>query len=154
VDTYIKIESSRLDYIRNHQREIRADLYQGLVDSLHAGEGRSEAVGKRTVMPASFIGGPRDMKRRYMDAMALVRRFGKPDIFLTMTCNPKWDEITCELYPGQTPQDRPDLIDRVFRAKLEELKDKLLKRISSKRFENTCMLWSFRRGVYRMHIFC
>jgi hypothetical protein len=82
VDTYIKIESSRLDYICNHQTEIRAELYQGLVDSLLAGEGKSEAVGKRTVMPSSFIGGPRDMRRRYMDAMALVRRFGKPDIFL------------------------------------------------------------------------
>jgi hypothetical protein len=41
VDMYMKIESSRLDYIRNHQTEIRADLYQGLVDSLHAGEGRT-----------------------------------------------------------------------------------------------------------------
>jgi len=128
VDTYIKIESSRLDYIRNHQDDIRADLYQGLVDSLHAGEGRAEAIGKRTVMPSSFIGGPRDMRRRYMDAMALVRRFGKPDIFLTMTCNPNWDEIKRELYPGQTPQDRPDLVVRVFRAKLQELKDRLLKK--------------------------
>ena len=61
---YIKIESSRLDYIRNHQDDIRADLYQGLVDSLHAGEGRAEAVGKRTVMPSSFIGGPHDMRHR------------------------------------------------------------------------------------------
>jgi hypothetical protein len=52
------------------------------VDSLHAGEGRAEVVGKRTVMPSSFIGGPHDMRRRYMDAMALVQRFGKPDIFL------------------------------------------------------------------------
>ena len=68
------------------------------------------------------------MRRRYMDAMALVRRFGKPDIFLTMTCNPKWDEITHELYPRQAPQDRPDLIDRVFRAKLEELKQMLIKK--------------------------
>jgi hypothetical protein len=123
VDTYIKIESSQLDYIRNHQYDIRADLYQGLVDSLHAGEGRAEAVGKRTMMPSSFIGGPCDMRHRYMDAMALVRRIGKPDIFLTMTCNPKWEEIKCELYSGQTPQDRPDLVVWVFKAKLEELKD-------------------------------
>jgi len=100
VDMYIKIESSRLDYIRNHQDDIRADLYQGLVDSLYADEGRAEAVGKWTVMPSSFIGGPCDMRRRYMDAMDLVRRFGKPDIFLTMTCNPNWDEIKHELYPG------------------------------------------------------
>jgi len=98
-----------------------------LVDSLHAGEGRSEAVGKRTVMPLSFIGGPRDMRRRYMDAMALVRRFGKPDIFMTMTCNPKWDEITHELYPGQIAQDHLDLMDRILRAKMEELKHRLLK---------------------------
>ena len=61
VDTYIKIESSRLVYIRNNQERLRADLYQGLVDSLHAGEGRANAVGKRTVLSPSFIGGPRDM---------------------------------------------------------------------------------------------
>ena len=64
----------------------------------------------------------------FMDAMALVQRFGKSYIFLTMTCNPNWDEIKHELYPGQTPQDRPDLIVWVFRAKLQELKDKLLKK--------------------------
>jgi len=44
-----------------------------------------------------------------------------------MTCNPNWDEIKHELYPGQTPQDHLDLIVRVFRAKLQELKDRLLK---------------------------
>ncbi|KAK1652316.1 hypothetical protein QYE76_070121 [Lolium multiflorum] len=126
VDTYIKIENSRLDYIWNNQDKIRADLYQGLMDSLHAGEGSADAIGKRTVLSTSFIGGPRDKRRRYMDAMALVRKYGKPDIFLTMTCNPNWDEIKRELYPGQTPQDRPDLVVRVFRVKLEELKNKLL----------------------------
>jgi hypothetical protein len=116
--------------------------------------GRSEDVGKRTVMPSSFIGSLRDMRHRYLDAMALVWRFGKLDIFLTITCNPKWDEITRELYPGQTPEDHPDLIDRVFRAKLEELKHMLIKRISLERFVHMCMLWSSRRVVYRMHIFC
>lgn len=70
----------------------------------------------------------RDKGRHYMDAMALVRKYGKPDIFLTMTCNPNWDEINRELYPGQTPQDRPDLVVRVFRAKLAEFKDKLLQK--------------------------
>ncbi|RCV16194.1 hypothetical protein SETIT_3G118400v2, partial [Setaria italica] len=97
VDTYIKIESSRLDFIWNHQKEIRADLYQGLLDSIHAGQDRGDAVGKRTVLSSSFIGGPRDKMRRYLDAMALVRKYGKPDIFLTMTCNPNWEEITNEL---------------------------------------------------------
>ncbi|AQK99913.1 hypothetical protein ZEAMMB73_Zm00001d012588 [Zea mays] len=127
VDTYIKIESSRLDFIRKNQDRLRADLYQGLVDSMLDGDVRGEKVGKRTVLSPSFIGGPRDMRRRYMDAMALVRKFGKPDIFLTMTCNPNWDEIRRELLPGQTPQDRPDLVVCVFHAKLQELKYRLTK---------------------------
>jgi ATP-dependent DNA helicase PIF1 len=128
IDTYIKIESSRLDYIQNNQGSLRADLYQGLVDSMHAGENCADADGMCTVLSNSFIGGPRNMRRRYMDAMALVRKYGKPDIFLTMTCNPKWDEIKNELYPGQTAQDQPDLVARVFRAKLEKLKRRLLKK--------------------------
>ncbi|AQK87997.1 hypothetical protein ZEAMMB73_Zm00001d038834 [Zea mays] len=127
VDTYIKIESSHLDFIRKNQDRLRADLYQGLVDSMLDGDVRGKKVGKRTVLSPSFIGGPRGMRRPYMDVMALVRKFGKPDIFLTMTCNPNWDEIRRELLPGQTPQDRPDLVVRVFHAKLQELKHRLTK---------------------------
>jgi hypothetical protein len=97
VDTYIKIESNRLEYISKHQTELRAYLYQGLWDSLMDGEIRGAQTGKRNVLCKSFIGGPRDRRKRYMDAMALVRKYGKPDIFLTMTCNPIWDEITQNL---------------------------------------------------------
>ena len=125
VDTYIKLETTRLNFILHSQSRIRADLYQGLMDSLYAGEHRASWLGKLWVLPASFIGGPRDMRQRYMDVMALVQKYGKPDIFLTMTCNPNWEEITRELEPGQTPQDRPDVVVRVFRAKLEDLKHQL-----------------------------
>jgi hypothetical protein len=118
VDMYIKTEGCRLRWIRDHQTELHADLYKGIVDSITAGETRASTVGIRTVLPWMFQGGYRDMKQRHMDAMALVQTYGKPDIFLTMTCNPNWQEIQDELFPGQTPEDRPDLVARVFRAKL------------------------------------
>lgn len=54
--------------------------------------------------------------------MARVRKYGKPDLFITMTCNPKWPEIQEALLPGQTANDRPDIVDRVFRLKLKALK--------------------------------
>lgn len=82
VDMYIKIETSRLDYFRSHQIEIRAKLCQGIVDTIVQGETRGSKVDKHIILPGSFIGGPRDMRRQYLDAMALVERFGKPDIFL------------------------------------------------------------------------
>ncbi|KAG5565447.1 hypothetical protein RHGRI_001363 [Rhododendron griersonianum] len=128
VDMYIKLENTRLDYYRQKQSDIRAELYQGIVDSVLAGESRGSMVGKRVVLPGSFVGGPRDMRRRYLDAIALVQRFGKPDLFITMTCNPDWKEIKDSLKQGQLAQDRPDLTARVFRAKLQDLKDQLFKK--------------------------
>ncbi|XP_042972733.1 uncharacterized protein LOC122304524 [Carya illinoinensis] len=44
-----------------------------------------------------------------------------------MTCNPNWQEISNELRLHEESQNRPDLVARVFRAKLEELKDRLFK---------------------------
>ncbi|KAG6645201.1 hypothetical protein CIPAW_08G106200 [Carya illinoinensis] len=127
VDMYIKIETSRLDYFRSNQQHIRSELYQGIVDSISVGETNASRIGKRIILPSSFIGGPRDMQKRYMEAMTLVQRYGKPDIFLTITCNPNWKEISAELKPHEETQNRPDLIARVFKAKLEELKDQLFK---------------------------
>lgn len=45
-----------------------------------------------------------------------------------MTCNPDWKEISDKLYVGQRAQDRPDLTSRVFRARLQDLKDQLFKK--------------------------
>ncbi|XP_021721927.1 uncharacterized protein LOC110689445 [Chenopodium quinoa] len=59
--------------------------------------------------------------------MALVQKYGKPDLFVTMTCNANWAEIKAELEPGETAQDWPDLVARIFRAKLIALKKKIKK---------------------------
>lgn len=110
VDMYIKLETTRLDYYRRNQSEMRSEFYQAIVDNVNGGETRGTEIGKRLVLPATFIGGPRDMRRRYLDAIALVKAFGKPDLFITMTCiNPEWKEITYNLMRGQQPHDRPDL---------------------------------------------
>lgn len=58
---YIKIETSRLLFCRLNQKKIRSDLYQGIVDCVNAGKVEPSRVGKRVVLHASFIGGPRDM---------------------------------------------------------------------------------------------
>lgn len=82
---YIKLETTSLDYYRRNQAEIRSGMYQGIVDNVIGGETRGSEIGHRIVLPSSFIGGPRDMRKRYLDDIALVRSFGKPDLFLTIT---------------------------------------------------------------------
>ncbi|XP_059629827.1 uncharacterized protein LOC132272750 [Cornus florida] len=150
---YIKLESTRLDYYRTQQSHIRSELYQGIVDSIVAGESRGDKVGKRVVLPASFIGCSRDMRRRYFDAMCLVQRFEKPDLFITMTCNPDWKEIRDELKFGQLPQDRPDLTARVFRAKLYDVNQQLFKRsIFGKVAAHIHVIEFQKRGLPHAHI--
>ncbi|XP_074305435.1 uncharacterized protein LOC141640600 [Silene latifolia] len=124
-DMYVKIENTRLDFLRLNQDTIRADLYQGILDTLQLGENSASNVGKRIVLPPSFLGGPRDMRRRYLNAMALVQKYGKPDLFITMTCNPNWPEIKAELSPGEEAHNRPDLVARVFHAKLTMLRKQI-----------------------------
>ena len=59
------------------------------------------------------------MQQNYQDAMSVVRKFGKPDLFVTFTCNPHWNEILESLLFGQKPQDRPDIIAREFQRELK-----------------------------------
>lgn len=54
------------------------------------------------------------MKRRYLDAMTLVQKFGKSDIFLTMTCNPSWPEIKSELRSFEEAHNRADYLAGYF----------------------------------------
>ena len=61
--------------------------------------------------------------------MAICRKYRKPDFFITFTCNPNWEEITNELREGETVQDRPDLVSRIFKLK----KDQLMKDFKSGR---------------------
>ena len=127
VDNYVKIEKDRTQFIRANQKKIRAESYSGLVDHLNTAALNAHArVGKIIILPSSFGGSPRNMMQHYQDAMAIVRKFGKPDLFITMTCNPNWREITENLLPGQQPSDRPDLTARVFDMKKKYLLDLII----------------------------
>ncbi|GBM52974.1 hypothetical protein AVEN_111323-1 [Araneus ventricosus] len=118
VDSHVKVEGNRLNFIRHIQRTLRVELYLGLSDHINALATEAGVMpGVPLILPSSFNGSPREMQQNFQDAMSIVRDFGKPDLFLTFTCNPKWNEIKENLFPGQNPHDRPDFIARVFDMK-------------------------------------
>ena len=67
------------------------------------------------------------MQQLYQDGMAIVRKLGKADLFITFTCNPKWPEIVSNLLHGHSANDRPDLVARVFNLRLKVLIAQLVK---------------------------
>jgi len=130
LDSFLKVERQRLDFFKTDtfQQRCRSTILRGLEDAVNQGETDPANVGRMNVLPRSFNSSPRFMVQKYQDAMALVREFGKPDLFITMTCNPKWPEIVRCLQEGQQPNERPDLIARVFHLKHRELMNDISKR--------------------------
>ena len=99
------------------------------------------------------MGSPLDMNQRFQDAMNLVQKFGKPDLFITMTCNPGWEEIRNELLPGQNSQDQPDLLARIFKAKFEEFKDDIVnKRVLGRVVAHVHVFEFQKRGLPHVHM--
>ncbi|SGY53419.1 BQ5605_C006g03757 [Microbotryum silenes-dioicae] len=119
-DAWAMTEQERLYWMRANQKKLRAEEYSSLKASLAEGLDPAQ-IAKRVILPSSHTGSPRQMVQLYQDAMAIVRSFGAPDIFITMTCNPAWSEIVNALLPGQTASDRPDIVTRVFHGKLKAL---------------------------------
>ncbi|XP_057770918.1 uncharacterized protein LOC130990707 [Salvia miltiorrhiza] len=122
VDSYTMVEAGRLNFFRYNQKKLRCDMYKGLADALIRGERDPAMQGKRVILPSSFIGSARYMIQNYQDAMTICSWAGYPNLFITFTCNPKWPELVRYLdAKGLKSEDRPDIVSRVFKIKLDNL---------------------------------
>ncbi len=122
VDSWAICEQNRLNYIKTNQGKLRADQYTELAAAVELNPQLNQTqVGTRVILPSSFSGSTRHMQAACQDALAVNRHFKGADLFITMTANPNWQEIKDALLPGEKPEDRPDLINRVFHAKRDAL---------------------------------
>ena len=127
---WIAVENQKLMYQRMNQKALRADTYKNIrettdsmrnelaprTDGMFQDDSKHTSIGRK-ILSSSMVGSPRWYNAKFQDGMAIVREYHKPDFFITMTCNPKWPEILNGLKEGQTAQDRPDLVARVFKQK-------------------------------------
>ena len=136
---WVVVESQRLNFQRQNQKALRADTYKNVKeatderrralapreDGMFADDSQQPGVGRK-ILSSSFVGSPRWFNAQFQDGMAICREYHKPDFFITMTCNPHWPEIKEHLQAGQTAQDRPDLVARVFKQKFDQLMNDLI----------------------------
>ena len=147
---YVCVEHSQLLWFEFHQANIRAACYQGGIKAM---DSECDGVIGRRILASTFIGGPRHMQQLYQDAMALVSQFGHPSLFITMTANTNWPEILECLGDQQKPEDRPDLVARVFHLKFQEL----LRDCTKKKQFGKCLSYCYtiefqKRGLPHVHL--
>ena len=153
--SWVKTETNKLNFLRNHQSQLRAELYNNLRDHVLASDSARPPprLGVPVILPSTFAGCARDLHGRYQDAMAVVRKHGKPDLFITFTCNPRHPDIIENLLPGQQPQDRPDIVARVFKGQVEELlHDLKVKHVFGKPVALVYTIEFQQRGLPHLHL--
>lgn len=77
--------------------------------------------GTKTYLPPSFKGSYRYLCELFNGTCCILQKYGLPDLFVTFTLNPNWEEIKGELKNNETYQDRPDLCVKVYHEKFNEL---------------------------------
>ncbi|CAN1249081.1 ATP-dependent DNA helicase pif1 [Linum perenne] len=124
VNAYALIEAERLEWIRDNQRKLRVNYYNGL-------------MGKHIILSSTHTGSPRYKFENFQDAMAICRWGGFPDLFLTFTCkadiiarvfklklNKLLEEITVKKIFGRTTA--PEIPDRYSDPKCYEAVTKFM----------------------------
>jgi len=114
------------NWLQKNQDKLRADLYKNVRDQLRNDDVSPSNIGQTIILPSNIPGTVRYQQQKYQDAYALARRYGKPDFFITLTCDPNWPEIKRELRKGETVVDRPDIVTRVFNQKFLELMKRII----------------------------
>jgi hypothetical protein len=154
VDMTVRMEQHRLEYIKKHQTELKAYDYTGLSDFLERRSNLTQSeIGTIIVLPSSFHGGPRYMKQRLEDAIAINNEFGNPDLFITFTCNPEHPDIIKCLREGESTNDRPDIVARVFRLQLKQfMKEMIQDGIFGKIIAHIKVIEFQKRGLPHAHV--
>ncbi len=112
-----------------------------------------ENIGQRIILPSSFQGSARNMIQNCQDALAINRYYHGADLFITVTADPNWPEIKAALEPGQSSSDRPDLVVRVFHAKVKQiLKDITVDGIMGKTVARVYTVEFQKRGLPHIHL--
>ncbi|KAJ8880285.1 hypothetical protein PR048_016751 [Dryococelus australis] len=108
--------------ILHHSGRLFQHSCGGIVDAAQS------RVGKLVILPSSFYGSERQMYKCYQDSVAIMCHFGRPDLFINFTCNPKGLEIAMSLEVRQQASQRPQMVCQVFKVKLDSLIDDIHKK--------------------------
>lgn len=112
VESLSRVIDNRLNWIRRNQDRFKTSGRQDGAE--HNGEdNENENEDESIFLSDSFTGSPRHLQKLALNAIHVVSNLGKPTVFITVTCNPEWNEIKERLFKGQTAFDREDITCQV-----------------------------------------
>ena len=123
VDMYSRMVDERIFMWRSSTIQNRIASYREYDECIN--DSRDTTDIGRVYLPANVNGSYRKSRMQVHNALHLVNKKGKTHFFVTLTCNPLWPDIQRQLHKDQKWNDRPDVVCRVFKQRLEDFLKKL-----------------------------
>jgi len=104
VDNLSRAIDYRLAWHKKHQKDVFGvnEHYNEEHHSQESQETRDdETSNEQTFLSQSCHGSRRHLRRLSANALSIVSEYGRPSVFITLTCNAYWDEITEQLLESQ-----------------------------------------------------
>ena len=140
---HAKVENQKLLHIQQNHQTLRKEKHRRICEDVITANNQDDIRSEiKVILPPSFIGSPIYIHQHFQNAIAIARAYHKPDLFITFTCNPQWQEITHSLLPNQHTQDMSDIVARVFNYKRKKLMNDLING------NVMWMWWNSRREAY------
>ena len=144
-DMYSCVEEERLNFIQKSKQAFA----QNVRNAVGGDEEQDEQM--NVILPASFMGSRKWASEQTADSLALARTYGPPSLFITMTCNPEWPEISSRLEPGQDASDIPVIVARAFKNRLQRLCQILKTKMGTMTYMTSSIEFQ-KRGLPHCHI--
>jgi len=102
VDNLSRAIDYRLNWHKDHQQDIFGINEILQPNALNEGGDNNDKENKdHTFLSQSCHGSRRHLRRLSANALAIVSEYGRPSIFITLTCNANWKNITDQLLESQ-----------------------------------------------------
>ena len=72
VMAFIRDQQQKLRWIKDHQKQIRAESYQTLKKNVQSNTETGDKHGKRVILPASHYGSTRWYRKKNLESLAIV----------------------------------------------------------------------------------
>ena len=108
---WLVAENMKLNWMSLNQKAVRADTYSNVRQ--HVASNRATTTGDalyqddnqpqlgQKILTKSHTGSDCWYYNRFLNGMAIVKKYDKPNFFITMTYNPHWPEIQENIAIGQ-----------------------------------------------------
>jgi hypothetical protein len=59
INAWALYNQNKLDWIRSHQSNLHADLYNGITDAISRGDINANSIGRHIILPSNYLGSAR-----------------------------------------------------------------------------------------------